>query len=163
MAEKDLKDLADLKAIFRLSSTKSPSEVTLRSAEWAIITQIDGHKSIGDVAEILALSTDEAINLFNGLFQKGLIEILSVAKEEKKQVPLSFFEKLSEELTKIIGPVAPYLIEDTLWDMEIKKEECDVRKIPEMIEAISEEIPDELKRVQFQKVMLEEMKNLESA
>lgn len=161
MEEIQLKTLPNLDAIFQLSSTKSPSDTTLRSAEWAVITQVDGQKSIGEIAKTLALSADEAINLFNGLFEKGLIELLSVSKAEKRLVPKGFFEVLNNELTKIIGPVAPYLVEDTLWEMEIKIEDCDIKKIPEIIEAISEEIPDEMKRVEFQKVMLTEMKKVE--
>ena len=160
MEEIQLKTLPNLDAIFQLSSAKSPSDTTLRSAEWAVITQVDGQKSIGEIAKTLALSADEAINLFNGLFEKGLIELLSVSKAEKKLVPESFFKVLNDELTKLIGPVAPYLVEDTLWEMEIKIENCDVKKIPEIIEAISEEIPDEMKRVEFQKVMLSEMKKV---
>jgi len=160
MDEIQVKTLLNLDAIFKLSSAKSPSDATLRSAEWAIITQVDGQKSIDEIAKTLALSADEAINLFNGLFEKGLIELVSVTKAEKKLVSQAFFKVLNDELIKIIGPVAPYLIEDTLWEMEIKIENCDVKKIPEIIEAISEEIQDEMKRVEFQKIMLNEMKKV---
>jgi hypothetical protein len=148
--------------VFALSKNKSPSDVTLRSAEWAVITQIDGHKSLKEIADILALSNDEAINLFVGLNEKGLIEVLSTDKREEKIVPKSFFEILQEELMKIIGPVAPFLIEDALLVMDIEKKNYKVDRVPELIEAISDEITDDMKRVKFQQAMLNHIKGLKT-
>jgi hypothetical protein len=162
VAERDPKVLPDEQAIFKLASNKSPSDLTLRSSEWAVITQVDGQRSIVEIAEVLAMASDEAVTLFNGLFQKGLIEVVSVNKNEVKNVPISFFDTLDMELTKIIGPVAPFLIDDTLWDMEIKKNEFNVNRVPELIEAISDEITDESKKVAFQQIMLNLMKGLEA-
>ncbi|HHJ53172.1 MAG TPA: hypothetical protein ENJ89_08255 [Caldithrix abyssi] len=137
-----------------MSKTKSPSEVTLRSAEWAIITQIDGHKSIHEISRALAMTMDEAMDLFNGLYQKGLIDIISTEKIKETLIPVDFFDRLQTELTKIIGPVAPFVIDDVLWNMNCKKDAVPVDRLPELIETISEEIPDEKKKLTFQQQML---------
>ncbi len=146
--------------VFALSRDKSPSEVTLRSAEWAIITQIDGQKTVGEIANILAMSYEEAINYFVGLYDVSLLRLITTRKSEKHIVPDSFFETLENELTRIIGPVAPYLIDDTLWNLDLIKENFIAEKVPQLIEAISDEIPDEEKRIAFQQVMLELIKEL---
>lgn len=146
--------------VFALSRDKSPSEVTLRSAEWAIITQIDGQKTVGEIANILAMSYEEAINFFVGLYDVGLLRLVTTRKSEKHIVPDSFFEKLENELTRIIGPVAPYLIDDTLWNLDLNKDDFIAEKVPQLIEAISDEIPDEDKRIAFQQVMLDLIKEL---
>ena len=146
--------------VFALSKTKSPSDVTLRSAEWAVITQVDGRKTIKEVAEILALNLEEAFDLFNSLYQKELISIVSTERVRENFVSEKFFEILQKEMTVIIGPVAPYVLEDTLWSMEADKEHFNMEKVPELIENLSDEITDNDKKVKFQQVMLETIKGL---
>ncbi len=140
--------------VFCLSKDKSPAEVTLRSADWAVITQIDGQKSVGAIAEILALSIDEALAQFAVLKNKGLITFLAVDKEPEILVPGSFFTNLESELTRLIGPVAPLVIEDVIWSMEVTEEELQLNRAAELIEAISDEIADEKKKLIFQQKML---------
>lgn len=146
--------------VFKLSSSKSPSEVTLRSAEWAVITQVDGHKSVAEIAEILALTKTEAINLCKGLYQKELIEIKAWGEQREDYVPLSFFNILAEELTRIIGPVAPFIIDDVLIETGSQKDRYLLTKVAELVEMISEEIPDEQKKVKFQQIMLSHLKGM---
>lgn len=146
--------------VFALSKTKSPSDVTLRSAEWAVITQIDGHKTIKDIADVLAFTMEEAYNLFNGLYEKELVSIVSTDKIKESFVSEKFFEILQKELTAIIGPVAPYVLGDTLWAMGAKKERFNIDKVPELIENLSDEITDNDKKVSFQQIMLGTIKGL---
>jgi hypothetical protein len=154
------KNVPSENAIYELSKTKSPSEVTLRSAEWAIITQVDGHKSVRDISELLSLGSDEAISLFNGLLQKELIELRSTEETKTEYVPGEFFNFLEQELTKIIGPVAPLILEDTFMEMDSSKEHYLPERIPELIEMLSEEITDNQKKVKFQQIMLNHLKGL---
>jgi len=145
-------------SIFGLSKNKSPSEVTLRSAEWAVITQLDGNKNLTDIAQTLAFSIEEAIEIFSGLYDKGLIEYVSAEKLRVELVSPDFFKRLNMELSRIIGPVASFVIEDVLWGMDQKKDYFRINKISELIEAITEEIPDDAKKLTFQQTMLELIK-----
>lgn len=160
MTDDKNKIIANEFVIFALSTNKSPSEVTLRSAEWAIITQIDGSKSVADIAEALALTKEEAINLFAGLLKKELVEIRSTAEKKSNYVEIAFFNVLHEELTQIIGPVAPFIIDDALLEIGLMKEKYEVNKVPELVEMISDEITDEQKKVKFQQIMLIHLKKM---
>ncbi len=146
--------------IFTIATGKSPSDVSLRSAEWAIITQIDGSKTIGEIALALAMTLEEAIDTFSGLVEKGLITFISTENLEESYLPPVFFENLEDQLTKIIGPVAPFILEDTLWSLDLKKEKFKAEKLAELIEAISDEIMDDSKKIDFQQIMLGLMKEL---
>lgn len=146
--------------IFTIAKDKSPSDVSLRSAEWAVITQVDGSKTIGEIALALAMNLEEAIDTFSGLVEKGLITFLSTEDPQESYLPPLFFENLETQLMKIIGPVAPFILEDTLWSMDLKKEKFKAEKLAELIEAISDEIMDDSKKIDFQQVMLELMKEL---
>ena len=150
MAELNNKFIPKDNAVFSLSKSKSPSEVTLRSAEWAVITQIDGHKTVRDISELLSLGRDEATALFNGL----------VEKEKPNYVPAEFFKMLETELTKVIGPVAPLILEDTIMEMDTSKEHYLPERIPELIEMVSDEIVDNQKKVKFQQIMLNQLKGM---
>ena len=86
MAERDPKVLPDEQVIFKLASNKSPSDLTLRSSEWAVITQVDGKRSIVEIAEVLAMASDEAVNLFNGLG----ISITSISKGRISKLKINF-------------------------------------------------------------------------
>lgn len=160
MADLNNKVVFSDSAIFALSKSKSPSDVNLRSAEWAIITQIDGYKSVKDIRELLSLSTDEAVSLFNELIQKELIELQSTDETKPNYVPAEFFAMLETELTKIIGPVAPLILEDTIMEMDTSKDHYLPERIPELIEMVSEEIVDSEKKVKFQQIMLNQLKGL---
>lgn len=140
--------------VFCLSKDKSPAEVTLRSADWAVITQIDGQKSVAAIAEILALSVPDAIAQFASLQDKGLITFLAVDKSRDVLVPESFFLTMETELTTLIGPVAPLVVEDVFWSMEVDKEALQANRAAELIEAVSDEIADEKKKLIFQQKML---------
>ncbi len=148
-------------SVFSLSRDNSPSDVTLRSAEWAVITQLDGHKTIEEIADSLAFSLDEAILLFSGLYSKGLVDFVSADKVKQSLVPIDFFKKVENELVRIIGPVANFVIDDVLWAMDEKKETFQTDKIAELIEAITEEIPDDTKKLAFQKQMLDLIKEVD--
>ncbi len=140
--------------VFCLAQDKSPAEVTLRSTDWAVITQIDGHKTVGEIASVLALTMEEAIVHFTWLYEKGLLKYVSSDLGAEKLLPPTVFEKLETELTQILGPVAPYVIDDVLWAMEVERGEFKLNKLAELVESISDEIEDENKRLVFQEKML---------
>lgn len=160
MVEFDEKIFPNEYVIFKLSDNKSPSEVTLRSTEWAVITQVDGLKSVDEISQNLSLSSDEAVNLFNGLYEKELIEVSSTQKPKENFLDENFYAMLETELTKVIGPVAPLLLEESLWDMDSKKERFPMERLPELVEHISDEISDNDKKVKFQQVMLRYLKEI---
>jgi hypothetical protein len=148
-------------SIYQICNGKPPSDIVLKSTEWAVITQLSDKKTVSDIAKILALTVEEAVALFSGLENKGLIKVISTRKPVKKIVSAPFFKRLENELLKIVGPVAPFLIEDALLEVGSGKNDFESEKIAELIEIISDEIADEEKKVEFQGVMLIQLKNMD--
>lgn len=140
--------------VFCLAQDKSPAEVTLRSTDWAVITQIDGHKTVGEIASVLALSMEEAVVHFTWLYDKGLLKYVSSEKGGEELLPPVVFDKLEKELMRILGPVAPFVIDDILWTMEVTRNAFKANRLAELIESISDEIEDEHKKLIFQQKML---------
>jgi hypothetical protein len=146
--------------IYILAKDKSPTDVKLKSAEWAIITQVDGNKTVDEIAQTLALKSEEAYILFEGLIEKGLIGLFGDRNPEEQFVNESFFESLKKEFTDVVGPVAPFIISDVLLENEIKKDKLKQEAVPELIELLSDEISDEGKKVKFQQKMLNYLKEI---
>jgi hypothetical protein len=147
--------------IFKLSAKKSPAEVKLKSKEWTVLTQINGSRTVMEIADVLRLDEFEATKILYDLYTTGLLEISSIAEAPAKEVVSEeFFNTLESELTKILGPVASIIIEDHISSSGETKEAFAKDKIAPLVESLSAEISDMTKRLAFQQVMLNELKKL---
>ncbi len=164
MTDKELKTIRNViphnYVIFSIKSKQSPTDIQLKSSEWAIITQVDGNKTVQKISDNLGLTEEESLELFYGLFRKQLINIKEIQSPEKIFASSEFFADLESTLVKTIGPVANYLINDVLWELNEKRDRFLKDRIPLLIESISHEINDEQKSVLFQQEMLTKIKNI---
>jgi hypothetical protein len=153
--------LPDYNTVFKLNPDKPTSEVKLKSAEWQIILQINGKRTIQEIVEIIGGGEENVLPHLLELYQKKLI-IPQVAEPvaEKEYVSADFFKKIENVLVGFIGPVAPYVINDVLLEFNEDPEKFAKENIPLLIESISQEILDDAKRVKFQKEMLDYIKRL---
>jgi hypothetical protein len=71
-----------------------------------------------------------------------------------------FFKRLEEVLVRNIGPVASYIIDDVLLDLNTERGQVNQENAALLTEAISHQITDEDKRLKFQQEMLEYIKHL---
>jgi hypothetical protein len=146
--------------VFEIKQDKPESGLDLKSTEWAVLTQVDGEKTVHSILRSLAFSENEGLHVFYNLYMSGLVGIKDTRKKEQETASPSFFKALEETLIKIIGPVAGYIIDDVLWEMDEKRVDFPKEKVPILTESISQEISDDAKRVQFQQEMLEIIKKL---
>jgi len=144
--------------VFRLSRRRSPREVKLLHLEWAVVTQLDGEKTVGQIADILALNKDETENIFHNLLKEGLLELVTVS-EENQFVPPELFDDVEYELTSLIGPIAGILIDDVLKEMRKERDQFDRASLPILIDLLSSQISNREKQLQFQKNILGKIKS----
>ena len=153
--------LPDYNTVFKLNPDKPTSEVKLKSAEWQIILQINGKKTIQEIIDTLEGGEQEILPHLFELYQKKLIIPETVpALTKQDYVPADFFKKIENILVGYIGPVAPFVINDVLLELNIDANEFLTENVPLLIESISQEILDDSKRVKFQKEMLDYIKEL---
>lgn len=62
-------------------------------------------------------------------------------------------EAIEEELRKVMGPIAPLIVADRLSTMGQTRTSFDPQKFDEFLKAISGEIPDNAKRMDFQRIV----------
>ncbi len=145
--------------VFKVNSQKSPSSVKLRSLEWAIMTQLNGEKSVAQISEILALNPVETRAMFNRLVQEGLLELIG-SPNENPFVPVTVLEDLEYQLKIYVGPIASIILDDLLTELKRSRENLETGQLPMLVELISYEISNEEKRHEFQKQMLHKIKGL---
>ncbi len=136
--------------VFRLSHRRSPKEVKLLNLEWAVITQLDGEKTVKQISEILALSDSETGEIFNKLYEEGLLDFVSKSTKEV-YVSSELFKELKHELTLLVGPVADIIVNDVLKQMRRTSREFEKEKLPILIDLLANQIGDGYKKIVFQK------------
>ena len=152
------KFLAEPNVVYKKSELKSASGLNLRSSEWMVLTQVNSEQSIQDIAAVAAMSVKDVTRILYNLFQLGLIEIYQAEKKEKNTLGLSFFSNMEKVLIDIIGPVAPFVIEDVLFETNQTKNKFPSERVAELIELICDEMYDDQKKIMFQSEMLNHIK-----
>ncbi len=145
--------------VFRLSDRKSPKDVKLRNIEWAVIIQLDGEKTVEQIAEILALSPIEVEDIFSNLLREGLLELVTVSAK-KQIVGADVFQDIQQTLRSYVGPIADFLLEDALDKMNKKEQNFDSTSLPTLIELLSIKIDDPEKQLEFQTEIFEKYRDL---
>jgi hypothetical protein len=158
---KDIKKMIPTSEIvFKLSPTGSPETVSLEPAEWQVLAQVNGRRSIDDLSRTVGRNEYEIAKILYSLTKAGLLE---VGEEKEKTtgeiLSDSFFETLHEEFTDILGPLGPVIIEDEIHALGEAKDRFPRNRAAELVERLSEEITEGKKRILFQKVMLEALKD----
>ena len=159
--ERIRKIFPDNSVIIKINPNNPPTESSLSSAEWQVITQVDGKKSLQNIIDRLSIVKDHSLEIFFNLYEKQLIEIVEEYQSLEEFAGEDFFLKLEEVLVKIIGPVAVYVINDVLWELNETREKLLIENIPLLTESVGKEILDDKKRMNFQKEMLDLIKGYE--
>lgn len=142
--------------VFSLSPSGSTSTVSLKPQEWQVLAQVDGMRSVLEIAELLDMDEFEAAKMTYSLVTAGLLrEEVSPNINQQELMGDDFFEKLMAEFTEIMGPLAPVIIDDEISLLGETRKTFPRSKAAELVERISLEIQDEQDRTQFQSIMLD--------
>jgi hypothetical protein len=145
----------DAKTVPERTGSGIPEEVRLKRAEWELLREIDGKRTAGEIARYLDRENREIFSILSNLYQKNLIKVQISA--DKVYVDKAFFTNLEQILTEYIGPVAPFVIDEMLVELNEDRSEFDSAKLPLLTEMISRTIEDDGKRVEYQRVMLKHL------
>ena len=149
---------SELHVTYKKTEIKDASDLNLNSADWMVLTQVNDHQSIKEIADVSSMNIPEVTGILENLFNLGLIELYSSEKKEESVLAPIFFENMEQMLTKIIGPVAPFVIDDVILETGDNKSKFPSEKAAELIELICDEIQDDQKKIQFQSEMLNILK-----
>ncbi len=152
----DIKEvLSSTEAVFNISPSGSANTVSLKPIEWQVLAQINGERSIVEIAELLELHEFEVAKIVFSLTTAGLLYEAEYTKTMYRDVVDDvFFDQLTSIFTEVIGPIGPVIIDDEIRLLGEDRAAFPQNKAAELVERISLEIADGAKRAQFQKQMV---------
>ncbi len=124
---------------YRRTTKQLKGEISLNGKQLHLLMAIDEKKSAAQIASETG---------FDGpTFQKNLASLLELGLIESVQsggpfLDRKFLNSLKISLTRSLGPMAGFLIEDVTADMGVSVDKIPVARAAELITAIAREISD---------------------
>jgi hypothetical protein len=141
-------------SVFRLSLQKSPENKNINADQWNVLALCNGTKTISEIAESLSWDEFKTSKIIFQLVQLALLEKVEDRKPvKKKPVIESFFPMVETELKKVIGPLAPLIMNDKLSDLGETKDSLGQDQALSFVEKLSEEISNDSKKKEFLRIM----------
>ncbi len=136
--------------IFSLNQERTPEDANLMHLDWAVVSQLDGKKTVRQIANNLSLNTREIEEIFKKLVAADLLIPVSKSNENN-YLPSDYFKSLIHEMTLLLGPVAGIILEDVLKMMHYSRDNFERYKLPVFIDLLTNQIDDPVKQIEFQK------------
>jgi hypothetical protein len=137
---------------YRKVIRKDHEKISLDADMIRLLIAIDENKSLYQIADEVEMEAGTLKKNLAKLLAQGLIEPVN------KDLPVLdkiFLQALKINLSLAIGPMAEILIEEVVSDMELTAPEITIHQAAELISVLSHEIPDEKKRIEFKKSMMD--------
>jgi hypothetical protein len=145
-------------SVFRLSLQKNGDSRTVSADQWNVLALSNGMRNVSEIAKILNWDELKVSRVIYQLVQTGLMEKGDEQKPVKKKlVRESFFSVIENEMKKVMGAVSPFVIEDKLVELGERKDSFPQDRFLFFIEALGDEIPNDLKRREFKKSVMESL------
>lgn len=142
-------------AVFCLSLQKDGKDKHISADQWNVLALSNGMRTISEIAKTLNWDELKTVRMIYQLIQAGLLERAEVRKPLRKRlVGENFFLTIENELKKVIGPVATFVIDDKLSEFGETKDSLPQDQALSFVESLGEEIQNDLKRKAFIKVMM---------
>jgi hypothetical protein len=147
--------------VFRLAAKKvgGAEAVAFESGQWEVIAQVNGVNDVAAIAEGSGISEFEAAKLLYDLYTRGIVEVTEAPPKASAAAVVAtvdgrFFDHIEQEFAVIFGPMASVIIDEKIENLNQTRDGFDRSRIAELVEQISNEIPDEEQRLRFQRIML---------
>jgi hypothetical protein len=141
-----------LENYYRKVIRKDHDKISLDADMIRLLIAIDENKSLYQIAHEVEMEAGTLKKNLSKLLAQGLIEPV------KKDLPVLdkiFLQALKINLSRAIGPMAEILIEEVVSDMELTAPEITLHQAAELITSLAHEIPDDQKRIEFKKSMMD--------
>jgi hypothetical protein len=143
-------------AVFRLSLQRDGENKNISPDQWNVLALSNGMRNVSEIARALNLDEFKVIKAIYLLVQAGLMEQVGEQKPiKKKLVRENFFSMIENELRKVMGAVSPFVVDDKLVEFGENKDSFPQDKLLSFVEALGEEIPQDNKRKEFKRAVLE--------
>jgi hypothetical protein len=162
-------------SVFRIAEgDRRSTPVTLSPEQWRVLSRVNGARSVKSIAETVRLTYFDAARIICALHGEGLVELAPGAarpaatpdaaahKPVADPVPQGFFDRMVHGLAEVSGPIASVVVRDQIAALGATAETFPKSRIVELIESVSQVIPDKRLKAHFQQRMSEEIRALKA-
>lgn len=154
--EKIRKFVPSPNTIFRIALQSNSEDKNIKGDQWNVLALANGSRTVLEIAKALGWDEFRTSKVIFQLVQAGLLEKGEErGASNKKYINKDFFQMVENELKKIMGPVAPYIIDDQLIEFGEPKDSFPEDQALSFVEALGEDIPNEAKKKEFKRAMME--------
>ncbi|MGD9730969.1 MAG: hypothetical protein AB7U45_02210 [Desulfamplus sp.] len=165
------------KYVIELIPTTEDS-VTLSSSDWSIIVMLnkypDFNRFVSELKKHYNMTSEDIKGTLVKLQKKNILKLFQtqvsddVAATPQMQptpavtaaTPVIFWERLENELSKAIGPIASIVIDDSVAEFNTPRETFPPKFLYSLVEKVAAEIHSNAEKTQFQKAMLDVIKKI---
>ncbi len=144
---------------FKKTSVTPSNEINIDSDTLKLYLAIDKNKTIVEIFRETQLERSVFKASLVKLYKLKLIEQVAEAVE---YIEIEFINKVRENLIKVSGPLGEILLEEAVEDMNCEISQVPKSKIADLVYNIANDIPSEKQAAEFKKIMMQEIKILES-
>ncbi len=144
---------------FRKTSIKPSNDINFDSDTLMLYLAIDDKKPILEIFKETKLHRSTFKECLLKLYKLKLIEQVA---EEVDYVEPAFLNRLREVLIDVAGPLGEILMEEAADEMNLELTKIPKTKVADFVYQVASDIPGEKQAAEFKKVMLQEIKNLDT-
>jgi hypothetical protein len=141
--------------VFRRVMREDAGEISFDPKMLAVFMDLDGKKSLAAVAKNTGHTMGSLRESVGKLLRLKLIEPVAGAIS---LVDRDFLDRVNQELSLVIGPLAEIVMEDAAADLGHDLSRLPTRRAAELVELIAREIKREDKRAAFVQTMVSVLK-----
>jgi hypothetical protein len=161
-------------SVFRIAEGDRRSvPVTLSPEQWRVLCRINGARSVKTIAETARLPYFDTAKIVCALHDEGLVELASAMarpaaapeaahKPVADPVPQGFFDRMVHGLAEVSGPIASVVVRDQIAALGASAEAFPRSRVAELVESVSQVIPDKRLKARFQQRMSDEIRTLKA-
>jgi hypothetical protein len=163
-------------SVFRIAEGdgRRAGPITISPEQWRVLSRINGSRSVRAIAETVRLPYFDTAKIIYGLHAEGLIESVAgavkpavaatdgPAKTVSDPVPQGFFDRMVHGLAEVSGPIASVVVRDQIAALGATAEAFPKSRVVELVECVSQVIPDKRLKARFQQRMSDEIRALKT-
>jgi hypothetical protein len=150
------------KSVFRIAdlAEDNTGPITVPNVGWRILSKLDGHRTVQEVAELLRIPFAYTAKVIYNLHKSGLVEPAGpTVKPVADLVSPALLNRVSGILTEVIGPMAPLVLRDQIEALGESPDTMPESKLDELIAMIGHEIGDGNLKNKFEQSVFQEISN----
>lgn len=144
-------------------------DIHLQADEWQILTLIDGKRTLRQICGLSSFTNFEICKKLLNLHHAGLVAAgpakhnaaRAAESAPSATVPAAFFSRVQTEFTRVVGPIAPIILDEVAEAMGASLDNLPMHRVPEMTKLLCNEIDVPAKRDHFRELVTRAAQDLD--